>query len=333
MSNMLSVIIPVYNVEKYLPSCLDSVLSQSYAEMEVILVDDGSSDSSGAICDLYAAKDSRIKVLHTENKGVSKARNLALDHAEGEWITFVDSDDIIPQGTFQLYVDTAEKHNVPLVMAHMRFDKDADGSEYIVPRLNTGLHYQNDTEVFMCESLRDWKLSFCGKNFHKSLLEDVRFPEDIPSYEDFTALCEVALKHPSYAIIPEVGYIARCRPDSASRSRNGIVTYRKRVKSLCFICNRMSGLFVNKPSLVRMLSGFVISEGLACRDIYGKFGFEDKEEVIVLTERLWQSMKKHCAIPWYMRLLLRARVQYIKKNINNYPIWQYAPIRIAMRFL
>lgn len=88
-----SIIVPVYNVERYLEKCLDSILNQSWKEFELILVDDGSTDASGEICDRYALKDSRIQVIHQMNQGLSGARNTGLDHAAGEWIVFVDSDD------------------------------------------------------------------------------------------------------------------------------------------------------------------------------------------------------------------------------------------------
>ena len=91
----ISVIVPVYKVEKYLPECIESVLAQTFPDFEMILVDDGSPDNSGAICDDYAARDPRIRVFHKENGGVSSARNLGLDHARGEWIAFVDSDDTV----------------------------------------------------------------------------------------------------------------------------------------------------------------------------------------------------------------------------------------------
>lgn len=89
----LSIIIPVYNVEKYLSKCLNSILRQTYQDYEIILIDDGSSDSSGIICDWYADKDSRIKVVHQPNKGVSCARNAGLELSKGEFITFIDADD------------------------------------------------------------------------------------------------------------------------------------------------------------------------------------------------------------------------------------------------
>ena len=92
---MISVIIPVYNVEKYLRKCLDSILKQTYKDVEIILVDDGSKDASGAICDEYANTDVRIKVLHKENGGVSSARNVGLCLATGEYVTFIDADDCV----------------------------------------------------------------------------------------------------------------------------------------------------------------------------------------------------------------------------------------------
>lgn len=90
---MISIIVPVYNVEKYLRKCLDSILSQIYSDFELLLIDDGSKDQSGKICDEYAARDSRIRVFHKENGGVSSTRNLGIEQVKGEWITFIDSDD------------------------------------------------------------------------------------------------------------------------------------------------------------------------------------------------------------------------------------------------
>ena len=103
----ISVIIPVYNAEKYLHRCIDSILAQSFTDFELLLIDDGSKDNSGTICDEYAAKDSRVRVFHKENGGVSSARNLGLDNAQGEWITFVDSDDyLIDQSGFTILART-----------------------------------------------------------------------------------------------------------------------------------------------------------------------------------------------------------------------------------
>ncbi|MCR5253492.1 MAG: glycosyltransferase [Treponema sp.] len=102
MSSLISVIIPVYNVEKFLVKCIDSVISQSYTNLEILLIDDGSTDGSGKICDSYAQKDNRIKVIHKINGGLSSARNLGLDNASGEYIAFIDSDDFVKKNFIQI---------------------------------------------------------------------------------------------------------------------------------------------------------------------------------------------------------------------------------------
>lgn len=117
MQPTVSIIVPVYNAEKTLERCVDSILNQSYQDFELFLVDDGSADGSGALCDAYARQDSRVRVFHQENAGVSAARNLALDHAAGEYLQFLDSDDwITPDATSSL-VRAAREHQCDLVIA------------------------------------------------------------------------------------------------------------------------------------------------------------------------------------------------------------------------
>lgn len=104
---MISVIVPVYNVEPYLRKCLDSVIDQTYRDIEILVIDDGSTDGCGRICDEYAERDERVKVFHTENRGLSCARNLGLDEAQGEWIGFVDSDDWIEPDMYECLLSRA----------------------------------------------------------------------------------------------------------------------------------------------------------------------------------------------------------------------------------
>ncbi len=102
---LISVIVPVYNAEKTLRRCVDSILSQTFTEFELLLINDGSKDNSGVICDEYARKDSRIRVFHKENGGVSSARNVGLDNLRGEWVTFVDSDDYVENKYLGVFYD------------------------------------------------------------------------------------------------------------------------------------------------------------------------------------------------------------------------------------
>ena len=112
---MVSIIVPIYNSEKYLRPCIESLCNQSHADIEIILVDDGSSDSSGAICDDFANKDPRIKVVHKQNGGVSAARNDGLDMACGKYIMFVDSDDFLHPQAMEICFSFAEKDSSDLV--------------------------------------------------------------------------------------------------------------------------------------------------------------------------------------------------------------------------
>ena len=118
---MISIIVPVYNTEKYLRRCIDSVLAQTYQDFELLLIDDGSKDSSGAICDEYAAQDARVRVFHKENGGVSSARNVGLDNARGEWITFVDADDWIESDMLELLLRKGEETGADIVMGDLLF--------------------------------------------------------------------------------------------------------------------------------------------------------------------------------------------------------------------
>ena len=113
-NNLISIIVPIYNVEKYLKKCIDSIINQTYKNLEIILVDDGSPDNCGKICDEYAKKDNRIKVIHKENGGVSSARNVGVENATGEYIGFVDSDDYIEKDMYEVLINNLKKENADI---------------------------------------------------------------------------------------------------------------------------------------------------------------------------------------------------------------------------
>lgn len=118
----VSVIVPVYNAERWLRCCVDSILAQTFTDFELLLIDDGSKDNSGAICDEYALKDSRVRVLHKENSGVSSARNVGLDNALGEWIAFVDADDYINRDYLEILIETVCRKNAEIVFCDFSMD-------------------------------------------------------------------------------------------------------------------------------------------------------------------------------------------------------------------
>ena len=118
---MISVIVPVYNVEPYLRECLDSIIGQTYRELEIVLIDDGSTDGSPRICEDYRERDKRIRVFHSENRGLSAARNFGIENASGEWIMFVDSDDFVSPDFCAIPLQTALKHGADLVIFERKF--------------------------------------------------------------------------------------------------------------------------------------------------------------------------------------------------------------------
>ena len=119
-NKLVSIVLPIYNVEKYIKYCLETVINQTYKNIEIILVDDGSTDMSGTICDEYERKDSRIKVIHKENGGLSDARNAGLKIANGEYITFVDSDDCIAYNFIEILVTMMEKNNAEISICNYK---------------------------------------------------------------------------------------------------------------------------------------------------------------------------------------------------------------------
>ena len=174
MEKLITVIVPIYEVEKYLHRCVDSILAQTYTKLEVILVDDGSPDRCGEICDAYAKKDERVTVIHKENGGQSEARNLGLDIAHGDYIGFVDSDD-------WLELDMYEKLYEALIENHA--DLSMCGFNYIYKNkvvekriFNTFTVIEND-ELIKKYFTEDTILSQpCNKLYKKELFEQIRYP-------------------------------------------------------------------------------------------------------------------------------------------------------------
>ncbi len=212
-SPLISVIIPVYKVERYLDKCVNSVLSQTYTNLEIFLVDDGSPDNSGMMCDKYARDDSRVKVIHKKNGGLSDARNAAIDVATGEWLTFIDSDDYVaPDYVDTLYTLVSEKKCMLGVSCLCMF---FEGEE---PVIKTDKKYYEYYEK--CDALR---LMFyqekmdnmaCGKIYHRSLFASgIRFPYGL-IYEDLATTYRLMLKSNKVAVTNKETYFYLQRKDS-----------------------------------------------------------------------------------------------------------------------
>jgi len=210
---LLSVIIPVYNVESYLTRCVDSILRQTYGNLEVILVNDGSRDGSGAICDEFAARDHRVRVIHKENGGLSSARNAGLEAAHGEYITFVDSDDWIVEDAYEHLLSLLEEYDVKLVCGGNVdvFSKTGTQKLGVCPKKKEIISAEEMVgRMFMIDGCDS---SVCDKVFHRSLLEDFHFPLGKIS-EDTAVTYKIVLKAGQVAMTDKPFYFYYHRPDS-----------------------------------------------------------------------------------------------------------------------
>lgn len=183
-SPLLSVIVPVYNTAAFLPRCMDSILRQTYRNLEIICVNDGSSDGSAVILDEYAAKDSRVKVIHQENAGVSVARNRGLDAATGEFVTFVDADDWLEPDSYEKAVPCMED-DVDVV--HFGTNLDSWGETEEAGNLTQWFSRQaSEGNQLMPVSYGVMNSNICNKLYRKRLIEqyEIRFPENVAYAED-----------------------------------------------------------------------------------------------------------------------------------------------------
>ena len=183
MSPRVSIIIPVYNADRYLASCLESVLNQTFQDYEVLLIDDGSTDESGRICDEYEKKDARIRVFHKKNGGVSSARNLGLDHISGEFFTFLDSDDELNADTLESVVQLTEAHPHVDLIDFPIFHYNSSGDEGRLVAVNKEYMIHGDKE-----KTQYWfyypRFESCGRLFRKDKAEGLRFNANLKVGED-----------------------------------------------------------------------------------------------------------------------------------------------------
>lgn len=201
---MISVIVPIYNAERYLGQCIDSIVAQTYTDWELLLVDDGSTDGSRDLCDLYKKKDERIRVFHKANGGVSSSRNMGLDNAKGDYITFADSDDWLEPHAFQTYIDAFNKYDVDVVRTGY-YDEYEDGHSKI-HQIDQEQICTNTWTMFR-KTQKSLYYSFIWNTCIRcSCIDEGRFDEDISWIEDHIFLYRCYLNCRSMAILPEPTY-------------------------------------------------------------------------------------------------------------------------------
>ena len=237
MNSLVTVIVPGYNIEKYVQRCMESICNQTYKNLEILLIDDGSTDETGVIFDAYQGKDSRIKVVHKDNGGVSSARNLGLDIFTGKYVMFVDGDDWIEENTIATLVSVAEESHSDVVLFEYYVDyENGESIKYCHPQYEGRISMEQAINL----SITPVNRFSVTKMYARKLLESVRFDETIHLGEDTLLACEAMSKGKNafFVAVPFYHYIQSV--GSATRNKHfnqRMLTGEKAYKKLIELCS------------------------------------------------------------------------------------------------
>lgn len=214
MKDLVSIIVPIYNVEEYLDSCINSIVNQTYENIEVVLVDDGSTDKCGAICDKWSKKDSRIKVIHKENGGISDARNKGINIAKGSFYVFVDSDDIVTNDMVETLMFYQQKYSSDIVQG--MFKDFINEEDVIVDNEKAKCTVINGIDAI--KNMYDIKNGIrstvvWNKLYKAELFKELRFPKGKIHEDEFTVY-KLYYKSSKVILLDKIVYLYRKRPES-----------------------------------------------------------------------------------------------------------------------
>ncbi len=291
---LISVIVSVYNVEKYLPACVNSLVGQTYRTLEIILVDDGSTDGSGRICDEYAKKDSRIQVVHQENAGLSMARNSGLGRATGMYVIFVDGDDWLSIVTCRILYQGLKRYQAQCAVGRTVHVTDDDG-RLTFEKMKKCVVRCDDSLEAMKHVLLEGS-SMCNRLFERKLFETVHFPKGKTNEDEPTAL-RTYHQCKKVVFLDKYTYFYRKRPHSITTSTFSL-------RNLDFYYNTQENLtFIEKtaPELTPYAQRRMIHALLYCyikmRLKHGKSP-EEKQKTAWLVHEIRQHRKMALANPY-----------------------------------
>lgn len=248
----LSVIIPVYNSEKHLSKCIDSVINQSFSNFELLLIDDGSNDKSATICDKYALQDSRIRVFHKNNGGVSSARNFGIEKSQGDYICFVDSDDVVLDG----YLEHLMTSNAEFVVTGIILQFPDGGEKVILPE---NVKYRNVFDVLSYINTKGYIFNGpCQKRYETSIIkrESIRFREDLSYGEDTIFVLQYMFNCTSAETLEFADYVyIKNKVDSLSNN----ISYETRVDYIFKLVEEINSIIVKSDFSISLSEKKVFS--------------------------------------------------------------------------
>ena len=290
---LISVIVPVYKVEKYLEKCIESIVNQSYSNLEIILVDDGSPDLCGKICDIYAEKDSRIKVIHKKNGGVSTARNAALDIMQGDYVGFVDSDDYIDLKMYEYLINYIIEYEADISICEFRKIYESNGEiQADNPRIIQCLNNLQAMELLIGDEIIGSQP--CNKLFRAELFKNIRFPQG-RVYEDIAIMHRVFSKANRVVCSSQMMYNYLIRGNSTSYSQSPQWGY-SLYKAFADRYNYIKNYF---PSLEKVAESKLI--GIAVGMYIHLQKFPSNKEMRNWEKEISNQLKKHRKTIWNMK--------------------------------
>lgn len=326
----ISVIVPVYNVENYLNRCVESLMSQTYRNIEIILVDDGSNDKSGEICDDLKEQDNRIRVIHKQNGGLSSARNAGLEVASGDYIAFVDSDDWVDANIYSLCINVMHRENCDVVDflpvftdgTEVKKSSTWNGSSTIVEdeQILYDYLYRGQTEVA--------PFSACRKLYKKSLFDEIRFPVGMVN-EDIATNYRLLSKSNRLAHVDYFGYYYFQNSQSLTHG-----PLKKRdfdlltvSKELCDMSQNCSDPRINQMAKVKLGRSYFSLLAKAATGGVDENIKNPKKEIKVLNEKLRQSYRMLMKAPISLNRKLMITATAINYNCIALPIFLYKKLR------
>jgi len=258
---IISVILPIYNGEEFLNRCIDSIISQTYRNIELILINDGSTDNTKRICEEYARNDIRIKVINKENEGVSKARNIGIKQSKGKYITFIDADDWIDNNAYENAIKVMEEKNVDILkFSYMReYGRIKKYYNYIIDKNTVILKKDYDNKIYPYMFSTYDMSSVCLTIFKREKIGNLEFDLNLKYGEDFLFITQAILRTESIYVLPNAYYHYFCNNNSATNKRN-IESHIRKIKDIVLANNKLFGEFKDNKKFLNLKNKRILKE-------------------------------------------------------------------------
>lgn len=313
MQELISIIVPVYNVEKYLNKCVDSILDQTYTNFELILIDDGSPDNCGKICDEYSKKDKRVRVIHKENKGLSDSRNIGMMNAKGKYINFVDSDDYLNKNMIKDLYNLLIKNNADISICAYELLNENEKPKL---KLNGKEHIFSSSEAIQELLMSKILTSHCwNKLYKRELWKEIQFPVG-KKFEDIAVMHLVFEKARKIVYKNKVEYYYLRRNDSIMKTIDEKLVNDLRENSI----NRKQYIETNFPQLKDYVEISEIKRIKMCYDniILGNLkNLYNSKDYIADYKKFKEYMKKHKKVAINAQGNIRKKIELIVFNLNR----------------